>query len=162
MVILKDETVNHWMVKGKASGDTAESLYEDAKEYFMWCEAHPIKVPQTVAQTGAQIMVEKTRPFNLPALCVHCGVTVGYINDMSRKPEAKEWYAVAQWILACIYSQNLEYAMVGIFNGNITRAKLGLGKDEDEIKAPATIVMKLVDSSDVPQLGENEIEETVK
>lgn len=159
---LMDETINHWMIKSQASGSTPESLYEDAKQYFMWCEANPIKVPQIVVQTGAQTMVHKTRPYNLPALCVHCGVTVGYINDMSRKPAAQEWYQVAQWILAVIYSQNLEYSMVGVFNANITKAKLGLGNREDEIKAPAVIEMKVVNSADVPSLAENEIEETTK
>jgi len=37
-----DNTINHWMVKAKSSGSKPEDLWNDAKDYFMWCEANPI------------------------------------------------------------------------------------------------------------------------
>ena len=77
-----DATVNHWMVQAKTSGTTAETLWNDAKEYFMWCENNPIFKQEVVKQTGLVVNTEYPRPFNLPALCLHCGVTVGYIVDI--------------------------------------------------------------------------------
>jgi hypothetical protein len=152
-----ENTVNHWMVKAKVSGDSAESLWNDAKEYFMWCEANPIYKQEMVRQTGATVDVEVPRPFNLAALCIHCGVTIGYINSMAKNKAAGNYHLVAQKILQVIYSQNLEYAMVGIFNPQITAKKLNLGNGDDESKAPATVNITVVECNAPPML-ENEQE----
>jgi hypothetical protein len=150
-----DNTINHWMIKGKVSGDTAESLWEDAKQYFMWCEQNPIYKDEIIKQTGAITAVAYPRPFNLAALCIHCGVTVGYINSIAKNKQAGEFHLVAQKILSVIYSQNLEYAMVGIYNANITAKKLNLGSDEEGGKAPAQINIQVIENG-APQLLENE------
>lgn len=152
-----DATINHWMVKSQSSGTKPEDLYEDAKKYFMWCEANPIYKEEMIKQTGALVPVTYPRPFNLPALCIHCGITVQYIMDMAKNPNAGEYNKVAQWILEVIYSQNLEYAMVGIFNSNITMKKLNLGSQDEAGKMPAIIKIEVV-TGDAPQLEDNEFE----
>jgi hypothetical protein len=153
----QNTTINHWMVKSKMSGNTAESLWEDAKEYFMWCESHPIWKQEMIKQTGLVTEVNYPRPFNLAALSIHCGVTVSYIVSMSKNASAGDYHHVAQKILQVIYSQNLEYAMVGIFNSNITARKLGLGVNDDESKAPAIINISVIDNH-APDLLTNEQE----
>lgn len=157
-----DSTVNHWMVKSKSSGSTPEALYEDAKQYFMWCESNPIYKNEIIKQTGLEIRAEFPRPFNLPALCIHCGVSVQYINEMARNYGAGDYNKVAQWILQVIYAQNLEFAMVGIFSAVVTAKKLNLGSIDESKDLPAVVNLTLVKSDETPQLGENEIEETVK
>lgn len=153
-----NETVNHWMVKAKVSGSAAEDLWNDAVEYFMWCESHPIYKEEMVRQTGAVANTKAPRPFNLPALCIHCGVTPAYIVDMARNKAAGDFHLVAQKILAVIYSQNLEYAMVGIFNANVTSKKLNLGTPDDEGgKAAATVNIQVIENG-APPLLENEQE----
>jgi hypothetical protein len=152
-----DETINHWMIKSKMSGDDALSLWEDACEYFQWCEANPIFKEEMIKQTGAVVKMQCPRPFNLPALCIHCGVTVGYINSMAKNAAAGEYHLVAQKILQVIYSQNLEFAMVGIFNSNITSKKLGLGSGDEEGKAPAQVNIQVIENG-APALLENEQE----
>jgi len=153
-----DNTINHWMIKSKVSGESAEALWEDAKDYFMWCEANPIYKTEVIKQTGLQTNVEYPRPFVLAALCIHCGVTVGYIMDMAKNKAAGDYHLVAQKILAVIYSQNLEYAMVGIFNANVTARKLNLGTgDDDGGKAPATVNIQVIENGAPPML-ENEQE----
>jgi DNA-packaging protein gp3 len=150
-----DNTINHWMITSKISGESAESLWEDAKDYFMWCEANPIFKDEMIKQTGDVVNVRYPRPFNLAALCIHCGVTVSYINSMARNQAAGDYYYVAQKILQVIYSQNLEYAMVGIFNANMTARKLNLGVGDDESKAPAIINISVIENG-APPLLENE------
>jgi len=155
-----ENTINHWMIKSKAVGDTAETLWESAKEYFMWCEANPIFKKEMIKQTGAIVDMECPRPFNLPALCLHCGVTTGYITDMARNPRAGDFFFVAQRILQVIYSQNLEYAMVGIFNPVISAKKLNLGENDETGKVPAQINVEVITYAGQPSLSETEFEKT--
>lgn len=147
------KTINHFMVKSKVSGDTAEDLWNDAVEYFLWCERNPIYKDEMVRQTGEIVAMEVPRAFNLAALCIHCGVTVSYINSMARNQNAGDYYYVAQKILSVIYSQNLEYAMSGIFNANITAKKLNLGESDAEGKAPAIINISVVNDGAPPLLS---------
>lgn len=146
---MEDKTINHWMVKAKTSGTTPEDLWNDAKEYFMWCESNPIYKDEMIKQTGQVVPVYFPRPFNLPALCLHCGITVGYINDMARNKAAGDYHLVAQKILQVIYSQNLEYAMVGIFNANVTIRKLGLGAEDDKSNLPAVVQINVVKAQEL-------------
>jgi hypothetical protein len=153
-----EQTVNHWMVKSVNVGNTAEELWESAKLYFMWCEANPIYKREMIRQTGAMIDTECPRPFNLPALCIHCGVTPGYILDMARNTKAGMYHLVAQKILQVIYSQNLEYAMVGIFNPVVTSKKLNLGAQEEIGKASTTINIEVVKGDNIPELADSEFD----
>jgi hypothetical protein len=155
-----EQTINHWMITAKTSGTKAEDLWNDAKDYFMWCEANPIYKSEVIKQTGLLIRTEYPRPFNLPALCIHCGVTVGYINDMSKNKAAGDYHLVAQKILQVIYAQNLEYAMVGIFNSQITIRKLGLGEDSDKSNLPAVVNVTVMKSSDTPALADSEYDKS--
>ena len=155
-----NETINHWMVKAHAVDGTAEGLWESAKMYFMWCEANPIYKDEMIKQTGAITSSICPRPFNLPALCLHCGVTPGYINDMSRNAKAGMLQLVAQKILQVIYAQNLEYAMVGIFNPVIAAKKLNLGVNDEQARVAATINIEVV-KENMPALADSEFEKEI-
>lgn len=157
-----EQTMNHWMVKSTGVGDSAQGLWESAKLYFMWCEANPIYKKEVVRQTGAFVDSEVPRPFNLPALCLHCGVTPGYIMDMARNVKAGDYHLVAQRILQVIYSQNLEYAMVGIFNPVVTAKKLNLGTNEEQGKVATQINIEVVKGDGIPELAESEFEKPEK
>lgn len=155
-----DTTINHWMVKSKASGNRPEDLWDDAIEYFMWCEANPIYKQEVIKQTGAQVTTEYPRPFNLPALCLHCGVTPQYINDIARNSAAGDYYLVAQKILQVIYAQNFEYSMVGIFNANMTIRKLDLGGDVESGKSSSTINIEVIKGDNAPLLSNSEYDKS--
>ena len=157
---MTEQTTNHWLIKSKVSGNSAESLWEDAKDYFMWCEANPIFKEEMIRQTGAIVAMQVPRPFNLPALCLHCGVTVSYINSLARNSAAGEYHLVAQKILQVIYAQNLEFGMAGIFNSNIVARKLNLGNVDDETRAPAVINISVIENG-APALLSNEQESDV-
>lgn len=152
-----ENTINHWMIKSKSSGTTPEDLWKDACEYFMWCEQNPIYKKEVVKQTGSVTEIEYPRPFNLPALCLHCGITVSYLIDMSKNKGAGDYHMVAQKILQVIYSQNLEFAMVGIFNAQITAKKLGLGEDAEKSSVPAVIQINVIKNGS-PELSDSEFE----
>lgn len=155
---MSDQTINHWMIKSRSSGNKPENLWDDAVEYFMWCEANPIFKTEVIKQTGGQITTEYPRPFNLPALCLHCGITVQYLNDISRNSQAGDYHLVAQKILQVVYAQNFEYAMVGIFNANMSIKKLDLGSDVDTGKSASTIHIEVINIEDAPKLSSSEYE----
>lgn len=158
----QNETINHWMIKPKCSGNTPESLYADAQEYFMWCEKNPIYKQEMIKQTGAVVNVTYPRAFNLPALCIHCGVTMTYIMEIAQNPQAGDFHSVGQWILQCIYSQNLEYAMVGIFSSPVTIKKLNLGAPDQVNNVPAVVHINVIKPKDELQLAETEFDEKGK
>lgn len=111
-----------------------------------------------IKQTGEIVSAVMPRPFNLPALCLHCGVTPGYINDMARNSKAGTLSLVCQRILMVIYSQNLEYAMVGIFNPVISAKKLNLGANDEQGRTAATINIEVIKGGTVPELADSEFE----
>lgn len=157
------DTANHWMVRPRIQGTTAQDLFESAKEYFMWCEANPIYKDEMIKQTGKIDTVSYPRPFVLQALCLHCGVTVAYIADMVKNANAGEYHQVANWIVNVIYTQNLEYAMVGIFSSVITAKKLNLGtSDEEASRRPGIINIQIIKDGNVPELAENEFDNLPK
>jgi len=144
------------MIKSRASGNKPEDLWDDAVEYFMWCEANPIYKQEMIKQTGDIVDIKYPRPFNLPALCLHCGITVQYMNDIARNSQAGEYHLVAQKILQVIYAQNFEYSMVGIFNANMTIRKLDLGREAEGGGSGATIHIEVVGNG--PELSRSEYE----
>lgn len=150
------ETVNHWMVRSYGVGTTAEDLWESAKRYFMWCESNPIYKKELIKQTGAMVTTECPRPFNLPALCIHLGVSPSYILDIANRKEAGEYYLVAQRILSIIYAQKYENAVAGIFNPVLVGKDLSLGNGDEGTKVPAVINITVDNSG--PDLLTNEQE----
>ena len=155
-----DNTINHWMIKSRSSGNKPEDLWNDAVEYFMWCEANPIYKQEMIKQTGDIVDIKYPRPFNLPALCLHCGVTVQYMNDMARNSQAGEYHLVVQKILQVIYAQNFEYAMVGIFNANMSVRKLNLGNESEGGNSGATVHIEVIKNDATPKLSNSEFEKT--
>jgi hypothetical protein len=155
-----NKTINHWVVRSSEIGDTPETLWEAARKYFIWCENNPIYKEEMIRQTGEIVSAICPRPFNLPALCIHCGITPAFINDMARNPKAGNYYFVAQRILQVIYSQNLEYAMVGIFNPVIAAKKLNLGTQDEQGKTPATVNVEVITYAGQPGLADSEFEKS--
>lgn len=152
---LNDQTINHWMIKAESSGTTPECLWNDACRYFMWCEANPIKYQEVARQTGLPYTVTKPRPFNLSALCLHCGVTIAYMREMAKNRDAGEYHLVVQKILQVIYSQKLEYGLVGVYNAPLVAKDLMLGVSEEGGKLAAVINITVLENGQ-PKLAKDE------
>lgn len=153
------QTVNHWMVKSIGIGKTAEELWNNACLYFGWCELNPIIADEVIKQTGAQTQYRKPRAYNLPALCLHLGCSVGYILDNANNPNAGEYYMVCQRIMQVIYAQKYEYSMAGVFPAALVGKELSLGMETEEVKKPAIINITIDNTS--PALISNESEVTL-
>ena len=130
-------STSHWqMVHNNRHivSNTPEQLWDNAVKYFQWCDEHPIitKMPLTSGkEAGMQIKKEQPRQYNIKALCLHCNITEDYITSIrAARDTDSEYYHVVSKILYIIYAQNLEYAVVDVFNPILVSKMLNLEKEE--------------------------------
>lgn len=152
-------TTNHWVIENKygAIELTAKDLVERAKEYFAWSESNPIMRPESNKSNGTTFVVEIPRAFNIPALCLHCGITVPYLKEISKNQANVEYFLVAQWILQVIYAQKFEMAMAGVFNPVLAAKDLKIGDQDSLAKLPAVIKIYSIEGES-PALVNDEYE----
>lgn len=141
-------------------------LWNQATDYFKWCKENPIIIKRMIysgKKGGEHVEEEKPRAFTIKGLCMHCGITEEYLRDiMDMKDTSSLYYQIVNRILYVIHTQNLEYAMVDIFNPILTAKILNLEKgDTGNDKAP---VVKIVGGDDLPELAtsENEVLEKLE
>lgn len=122
----------------------ASELWEAATFYFKWVDDNPWLQQDLVKYKGFSNLAEipQSRPYTLSGLCFFLGVSESYFrvfkhNIREREAEGKAWETDADFadtieaIEQVIETQQLEGAMVGAFNYNIVRAKLGLVDKQD-------------------------------
>lgn len=161
--------MQHWQVVNTRaryiSSNSPMELWDNACEYFRWCDDNPIIKKQTITQgkgAGTKANIEQTRPYTIKALCLHCNITEEYIRDVrDSKDKNNEYFVVVSKILYTIYSQNLEEAMVGNFSPVMTTRVLNLEKEDTS--TPSNITVNVV-SQGIPELSnsENEILEKLE
>lgn len=155
------ENQEHWQFLEHTDivvSKNAQELWQLASNYFKWCDEHPLKNKRTILsgkQAGTKIDVESVRPYTWKGLCLHCGITEEYINDM-RRPEMKDtaYQLVINRIRYVIETQNLEYALVGVFSPILTAKLIGV-EDGDEDRSPVTV--NIIGGSPKLQSSESEV-----
>lgn len=151
-------TENHYLRHSTGVGKSGEDLWTAAVGYFLWCEGHPVYKPELIRSgdnAGTVINVPYPRPFLLDALCIHLGVTSRYIKETAKNPEANDFYLAAQRILQVIYTQNLENAIVGVFNAPIVKAAYNVGSGEATGKLAAIVNIQVIEQG-APKMLSNE------
>jgi hypothetical protein len=152
--------MEHWEVLNNGQQMTpndAEELWEVAASYFKWCDDNPVKYKRAALsgkQAGQMFEVTATRPYTLRGLCMQCGITEDYLIDcITANDKASLYYQVAKRIQYVIHTQNLENAMVGIFNPIMTAKVLNLEKEEAPV---STVRVEMVGG--LPELANSENE----
>ncbi len=154
------EMVNNQLTKVISS--TAEDLWNNACNYFQWCDNNPITVPKVLlngAKAGETVYYKYKRAYSVKAMCLHCNVPEEYIKDIRNSKANDDYFHVVSKILYIIYSNNLEGAMVDIFNPVFTARVLGMEKEEQTTSAVTVHVVQ-----GLPELSnsENEILEKLE
>lgn len=157
--------MEHWEIvsNGQIVVDkTAEDLWENMCSYFKHCDDNPITVKRTATSgkdVGKKIGVEFKRPYTIEGMCLHCGISRRYLQEIGQsKMVDDEYYIVVERAMYIIRTQNLEYAMVGEFNPIITKALLNIDTGDD---APQPIRVEVVQGSPKLANSETEISETI-
>jgi hypothetical protein len=129
--------MEHWEIVNSGRivvSNTPEELWENAVDYFAWCDMNPIvsKITITAGKgTGDQVNKSSRRPYSIKGLCLHCGILEEYIRDVrSIKDRQSLYYSVVSKILYIIYIQNLEMATIGEFNPIFVAKVLNMEKDD--------------------------------
>lgn len=156
-----DEVDQHWQIV--ASGDIVVSnspkeLWDAACRYFKWCDEHPIVRKRTLTggkYAGSKINEETARPYNVKALCLHCGIMEEYLRDCRGSTNKNDgYYIVASRILYIIYTQMAEQAIVGTYNPIFTAKMLNMDNEDVPVKA---IEITIVPGLPALSNSENEI-----
>lgn len=128
----------HWKVVasgGQTISNTPQQLWEKAVEYFKWCDNNPITAKRTMTSgktQGDKVEVEYRRPYTVRAMCLHCNISERYINDIKNSHKVdSEWYIIVEKILYIIYTNNLEGALVDLYNPIMVSKVLNLDKGND-------------------------------
>lgn len=145
----------HWELPQKTS-ETIQDLWENAVEYFKWCEANPVRPKRTVLvgkEAGKKLEVEFMRPYSMQALILHCGVTEEYILSLRNAPKDSEAYLIVSRIIMNVWVQNYELAAVGEISQAMALKMLKLDKQDE---GPQKVIIEHVHG--LPALGNSENE----
>lgn len=156
---------NHWEVvhKGDMDASTAEKLWLCAVNYFIWCDKNPIvntKTIMTGKEAGRHVDEKSVRPYNVKAMCLHCGLSEEWIRDTRQsKDKGSEWYIVVSKILYIIAVQNQEMATVGAYNAIFISRLLNM--DRDELPTSA-VKIEIIGGTPTLSKSENDILEKLE
>jgi hypothetical protein len=136
----------HWKVVnagGRQVSTTPQQLWDMAVEYFKWCDEHPIKAKRTLTSgktQGEKVEIEYKRPYSIKGMCLHCNISESYISDVKETHKVdSEFYMVVEKILYVIYTQNLEGAIVDLYNPIMVSKVLNMDKGPVEPDRPIVI-----------------------
>lgn len=158
-----DEFNEHWKVVNMGAtvvSTTPQQLWEAAIDYFQWVDNHPItynRVLTSGKDAGKKISIEAKRPYNIKAFCLHCCISEKWIDDI-KNTQAKDsdWYMVIEKVLMIIYTDNLEGALVDLYNSLMTSKVLKMDQPNQLSDEPVKVT--IVDSrSNELSNSENEI-----
>lgn len=108
---------------------TPAQLLEAAENYFDWCDRNPwYKNEKT--KDGEIIPIPTQRPYTIVGFCVFLGTSETFWRDF-KSAAPPEFEETISKITSRIESQQLEGAIVGVFNANIIARKLGLAEKKD-------------------------------
>lgn len=153
--------MEHWQIVDEGrmvASNSPLSLWRNACAYFEWCDMNKITTEKPVAvgkAAGLTQTLKQNRPYSIKGLCLHCGISEEYIRDVrNSKKIDNEYYAVISKILYIIYVNNLEGAMVGVFNPIFTSKVLNMEKEEQHDSNVTVTVI----TDGIPELSNSENE----
>lgn len=160
-----DKFDTHWQIVnsgGIQTSLTPEQLWENATNYFRWCDNHPIKTKRTLTSgktQGSKVEVEHTRPYTIEAMCLHCGISKKYIKDIQDSADdGNAFFMVVEKILSIIYTQNLEGGITDIYNPIMVSKVLNLDKTTNDGNESRAVKVEIVRSeSNVLKTSEHDI-----
>ena len=126
-----------WKLRSKHGRDklfeTPELLWETACEYFAWCDENPILQTKTGANNLGNSIEEKQfqRPYTKQGLFFYLQCSETWLTNF-RKECSLDYLRVIEAIEQTIENQQVQHAMVGVFNANLV-ARLNGIKDHSDV-----------------------------
>ena len=138
----------------------ANDLWITMASYFKWCDNNPLEVPFLIRSglnAGTTKYMKSPQPYSLDGLCLFCGISIQYLRFIANgKDEALK--AVAERALMIVRTQNLNWAMVGVFNPIIASKLNNLGTSDFGNDEDSSVNITVLGQGAPPLLSnENEI-----
>lgn len=110
-------------------------LFDAAREYFVWCENHPLQEEKIFQHQGMIVRgdAERVRAFTKQGLAAHLGIP--YSRLKVYKDRGGRWELVVELIENVIYTQKFENAAAGLLNSSLIARDLGIA-DKSELSGP--------------------------
>lgn len=125
-----------WKQRNKHGRDklfaSPELLWESACEYFEWCNANPIIVTKSNSGTqgSSNEIKEHQRPFTKQGLFFYLECSDTWLTNF-KKECTSDFLRVIHAIEQTIENQQIEHAMVGVFNSNLVARIQGIKEQSD-------------------------------
>lgn len=125
-----------WKLRNKHGRDklftSPELLWNSACEYFEWCNENPIIVTKSNSGTqgSSSEIKEHQRPFTKQGLFFYLECSEDWLRNF-RKDCSNDFLRVIHAIEQTIENQQIEHAMVGVFNSNLVARIQGIKEQSD-------------------------------
>lgn len=139
--------------RGKIFGGDGSTLWEEACKYFDWCDRKPWERVELVKYMGEaeEANVPLGRPYTMDGLTVYLGVSKSYFrsakSNLKDKKEAGkistdeiELMEVIERLEAVVRTQQIEGAMVGVFNANLASRLNGLADNINQSNTGEAVI----------------------
>ena len=141
--------------------NTPQDFWEQACEYFQWCDDSGINVRDYVnsgKNAGQEYIRNKDRPYSIMGLCLFCGINIKYFNDLLEMPDDNLFKIVAERVSYIIYEQNFSNAAIGNYSSNFMVKLLETSKPPTPTKAITVNVISTGKSLESSEYIETESE----
>lgn len=158
--------MEHWEIiaNGQIVVDrNAEELFENMCSYFKFCDDNPIESKRTITSgkgVGNRVIQETRRPYSVKGMCLHCGISEAYLNDILQSKSKDDMYYIAvERAMYIIHTQLMENALIGEFSPILTSKILNLDNQEKDLGA---IKVEIVQGTPELANSENEVLEKIE
>ena len=158
--------MEHWEIiaNGQIVVDrNAEELFENMCSYFKFCDDNPIESKRTITSgkgVGNRVIQLTRRPYSVKGMCLHCGISESYLNDILQSKSKDDMYYIAvERAMYIIHTQLMENALIGEFSPILTSKILKLDTQENDVGA---IKVEIVQGTPELANSENEVLEKIE
>lgn len=144
-----------WKLRSKHGRDklfaTPDLLWDAACEYFEWCDSHPWVVTKNKSRGRVKEKEESPTqcPYSITGLMGHLDVSKSFWIEF-KKAANEDFLWVITRIENIIETQQLEGAIVGVFNSNIVARINGLvDKKENTVKGSVFTPMTIDEAKSI-------------
>ncbi len=113
--------------------NSSDKLLSKAFEYFAWCEDNPWHKKELMRsgdRKGELLEVPISRPYTLAGLCVYCGISEYTFTSYKSDHKLRN---AALHILEIIHQNQLEGAIIGVYNSSFVSRLLDINNVNEEL-----------------------------
>lgn len=109
---------------------TPEELWEQAAEYFEFCDANPLMTVEYHGKDATECEVPKMRAYTWSGLELYLGVSS--LREYKTNKDYSDFFQVISRIEKVLYTQKFEGAAAGLLSANIIARDLGLTEKTEQ------------------------------